>query len=411
VREERDPAGDGPRLRIGYVYRDFNRDGSISRVFLDCAERLAEDEDVVAVCSSATRVPTDAPLRFETVEPLVRGRGRFSYAAECASFGFRAARLLRRLRDQLDVVHVVGFAAPEADLVTVHAVRPAEVAHYFERLEPHARLRRRLTPWLRPQTGVVEAIERRLFRPPFPFCLAETKTVVKDLMEYYGVPLDAIEVLSPAIDLEVFRDGAKARVKARAEHDVPADRLVVLFVGDEFERKGLARAIEAIAQVRVDVELWVAGRGERGAYLELASSLGCRPPIRFLGRVPHEELPALYAGSDVLLLPSRQDTWGQPVLEALACGRPALASEYTGAHELLENGVNGFVLDGAGSPEQIAALLEGPLAAPEVRARMAEPALETAVGYDRDRHYERLRRAHHTAHTRRLRLREQLRMR
>jgi glycosyltransferase involved in cell wall biosynthesis len=396
------------RLRIGYVYRDFNESGSIPSFFRDRAERLARDEDVVALCSARTRMSTEAPIEFETVEPLARGRGRFSYAVECASFAIRAARTLRRLRDRLDVVHVVGFAAPEADLVTVNAVRSAEIAHYFDRVEPHARLRRRLTPVLRPQSGVVQAIERRLFRPPFPLCLPETKAVAGDLMRYHGVPAEAIEVMPAGIDLKLFRYVASARVTFRAALGTPGDRLVVLFVGDEFERKGLGRAIRAIARVTVDAELWVVGGGAQEPYLDLARSLGCPRPIRFLGRVPHEELSTVYAGCDLLLLPSRQDAWGQPVLEALACGRVAVASEYTGAHEILEHGVTGFVLDRAGAPEQIAALLDGPLAGAETRARIGERGVEIAAGFDRELLYERLRRAHHTAHARRLRhLREQ----
>jgi glycosyltransferase involved in cell wall biosynthesis len=396
------------RLRIAYVYRDFNRDGSLHTFFLERAERLARDEDVIAVCSARTRAPTTAPIRFETVEPFVRGRGRLSYALESATFAFRAARAVRRLRDRLDVVHVVGYAAPEADLVTVNAVRPAELVQYFERVEPRARLRRRLAPLLRPQSAVVQVIERHLFRPPFPLCLAETRAVADDLMRYYGVPADAVEVIAAGVDLDAFGYDAVARARTRAAFATPESRLVVLFVGDDFERKGLDRAIRALARVTVDAELWVVGGEAHESYLHLAHSLGCAGRIRFLGRVRHEELPAMYAGCDVLLLPSRQDAWGQPVLEALACGRVAIASEYTGAHEILEHGVNGFVLDGAGRPEQIAALLDGPLADLETRRRIAERATATAARFDREPLYEQLRRAHHTAYARRLRhLREQ----
>jgi glycosyltransferase involved in cell wall biosynthesis len=390
------------RLRIGYVYRDFNRAGSIASKFRDRAERLAQHENVIAICAAATRDPTKAPLRFETIEPLARGRGRIGYAIECASFAVRAARRIRRLRPQLDVVHVVGFDAPEADLVTVNAVRPAEIAQYFDRVEPRAHLRRRLAPLLRPQSGVVQVLERRLFRPPFPLCLAETRAVADDLQRCYGVPAEAIEVIPTGIDLKLFKDDPEARATVRTSFDVPDDRLVVLFVGDSFERKGLERAILGIARARVDAELWVAGGDRQEPYRKLARSLGCLAAIRFLGRMPHRALPALYAGCDALLLPSRQDVWGHPVIEALACGRAAIPSEYAGAHEVIEDDVNGFVLDKAGSPEQIAALLDGPLRNADVRARLGRRAVETAAAFDRDLLYERFRRAHHTAYALRL---------
>jgi glycosyltransferase involved in cell wall biosynthesis len=400
------------RLRIGYVYRDFNDKGSIASFFRDRAERLAWDENVVAICSATGRVPTDAPLRFVTVEPLVRSRGRIGYAVECGSFAMRAARRLRHLQSQLDLVHVVGFDAPRADIVTVNAVRPAEIANYFDHAEPASHLRRRLAPLLRPQSAVVQTLERSLFRPPFPLCLAETCGVAEHLTRWYGVPADAIDVIPAGVDLALFTNGRQARPGARAARGIPDERFVVLFVGDSFERKGLDRAIRGVAKAHLDAELWVVGGDRPEPYLELASSLGCLPAVRFLGRLPQAELPGLYAGSDVLLLPSRQDAWGQPVLEALACGTPAITSEYAGAHEIIENGINGFVLERDGSPEQIAALLDGPLSNDATRARIGANAVETAKAFDRDVLYKRFRHAHHTAYARRLRhIRDQARSR
>jgi glycosyltransferase involved in cell wall biosynthesis len=389
------------RLSIGYVYRDFNIAGSIAGFFRDRAERLAIDEDVTVICSARTRASTDAPLRFKTVEPLTRGRGRLGYAFECGSFALRAGCCVRKLRPYLDVVHVVGFDAPDADIVTVNAVRPAEIARYFDEVEPEAWLRRRVASLLRPQSAVVQLVERRLFRPPFPLCLPETAAVADDLKRHYGVPEDAIEVIPAGVDLAIFTpspvDGDPRTARPR-----PDDRLLVLFVGSDFERKGLDRAIRAVALAKVEVELVVVGDGPESPYRELARSLGCLRSIRFLGRVPHTELPSLYRTCDALLLPSRQDAWGQPILEALACGLVAVASERAGAHEILVDGVNGFVVGGEGAPEEIAVLLAGPLSSAETRARVGARALETARRFDREVLYRRFRHAHHTAYARRL---------
>lgn len=384
------------RLRIGYVYRDFNRDGSLHSFYVDRVERLSRDEDVLAVCSSHSRVATDAPVRFATVEPVVRGRGRLAYAAETGSFAVRATRLLRRVRNALDVVHVVGYSALEGDLVTVNAVRAAEVEHYFGRVEPEApALRRRLASLLRPQTGVAELIEHRLFRSPMPLCLTETKAIADDLERWYGVSRDLIEVLPAGVDRSTFF----VRPDRRSPRGGP---LVVLFVGDDFERKGLARAVAAVARSRSEPLLLVAGGGDPTPYDELARTLGCAGRVRFLGRVEHEQLPAQYAAADVLLLPSLQDAWGQPVLEAAACGVPSIVSGYTGAREIVEDGVSGFVVAGAGDPAEIAAVLDGPLAAAERRQAAGRRAAEIAATFDRELLYERLRAAHHRAHRRRL---------
>jgi hypothetical protein len=60
------------RLRIAYVYRNFNRVGSIESLYVRQAERLAADEDVTAFCSAGNRIATSAPISFVDVEPVVR---------------------------------------------------------------------------------------------------------------------------------------------------------------------------------------------------------------------------------------------------------------------------------------------------------------------------------------------------
>jgi glycosyltransferase involved in cell wall biosynthesis len=385
------------RLRIAYVYRHFNRSGSLPTVFLTRAEFLSWEEDVTAIVSAASRVATNAPLHFETVEPVVVGTGRLRYAAECASFAFRATRLLKRLRTQFDVIHVDGFSAAVADLVTVHAVRRAEIDHYFEHVEPTARLRRRLTPLLRPQTGTVIGIENRLYRPPFPLCLPMSRRIAEDLQRHFGVPDDLIEVIPYGLDLQAFRFNPEARLRERASMGTPPDRLAVLFVGDDFERKGLDQAIGALARTSQHVELWVAGGGEQERHVALASSLGVTDRMRFLGRVPNDRLAQIYSAADVFVLPSRQDAWGHPVIEAMASGRPVIVSPFTGSEEAVESGATGFVLEAGDGTEQIAALLNGPLAKPEARQAMGTRAAESVADFDRGVVFPRLRAAHHRA--------------
>jgi len=367
-------------------------------MFVRQAERLATDEDVTIFCSAATRIATSAPLRFVDVEPIVRGRGRFRYAAECASFARRATRAIADRHDEFDVVHVEGTAALAADLVTVHAVRPAETEHYFANVEPDARVRRRINPAVfRPQSGVVVGIERRLFARR-PFCITPTGRIKDDLARVYGMPEELVEVIPYPVEVERTGDEPLERARLRAEQGTPEDRLVVLFVGEDFERKGLAGAIESIARSASDAELWVVGGGPTRKYRELAGELGVANRVRFLGRRPAHELRCWYAAGDVLVLPSRHDAWGLPVVEAMAAGRVAVASEYTGSREAIEDGVTGFVVANEGTPAQIAALLDGPLSDPEQRARIGERAASVAGRFRFDAIYPRLRDAYHRAY-------------
>jgi hypothetical protein len=81
--------------------------------------------------------------------------------------------------------------------------------------------------------------------------------------------------------------------------------------------------------------------------------------VRFVGRVPNEQLPTWYAASDVVLLPSAQDSWGIAVVEGLAAGRVVVTSEFTGASAAIHSGVDGFVLGGARRSRRRAALGRG----------------------------------------------------
>lgn len=394
------------KLRVAYVYRRFSRQGSIESFYTRNAERLSHDEDVTAVCSSDDRASTAAPLSFLDVNPLVEGRTRFRYALECASFAVRAAAVMRQRRSEFDVIHSEGFATLSADLVSVHAVRPAEGEHYWGHVEPDAWLRRRIAPYLfRPQSGVVMAIERRLFRAGHrPYCITPTKAIKADLERIYGVPEHMVSVVPYGVETARFAPDAEARRSVRAELDVPEDRLAYLFVGDGFERKGLARAIAALAAASGDAELWVAGGTEDlvSEYRAHAVAGGVGERVRFLGRLPNTQMPRLYAAADVFVLLSQQDSWGHTVIESMASGRPVLISGFVGASEVVRDGENGYVVPGMGDPAAAAAIMDGPLADPEALRAMGERARRVSAAFDRDAIYPSFRDAHHLAHEVRL---------
>jgi glycosyltransferase involved in cell wall biosynthesis len=91
----------------------------------------------------------------------------------------------------------------------------------------------------------------------------------------------------------------------------------------------------------VDGELVLIGDGsERDRLRSLAPS-----GARFLGHLDRDALPAWYAAADALVLPSLSEPWGMPLNEAAAAGLPLIATDAVGAaHELIEDGRNGFVV-------------------------------------------------------------------
>lgn len=116
----------------------------------------------------------------------------------------------------------------------------------------------------------------------------------------------------------------------------------VAFVGRLIERKSVHVLIDAITPLFrefPELTLTVIGNGDCRAQLEAqAAAL----PIRFVGVLPSQEIPARLAEMDVMVLPSRFDGWGMVVNEALMVGTPVIASDQCGAAELIRDGHNGW---------------------------------------------------------------------
>ena len=121
----------------------------------------------------------------------------------------------------------------------------------------------------------------------------------------------------------------------------------ILCVGSLIERKGMDLLLNALSKVTETYELFIAGTGEEKETLEkLAQELKIDDRIHFLGQLNRAELLAHYADSDLFILPTREDCFALVILEAMCSGLPIICSKYAdGAHDLLEDGKNGFVID------------------------------------------------------------------
>ncbi len=124
----------------------------------------------------------------------------------------------------------------------------------------------------------------------------------------------------------------------------PRDRRVLLYVGRITPVKGLDVLLAAAARLPFPWELWVVGgEGEPDAprVRAMARAAGVDGRVRYLGPRPQADLPALYAAADAAVVPSRYESFGLVILEALACGTPVAASRVGVAEEAIVPGQNG----------------------------------------------------------------------
>ncbi|MCE9523191.1 MAG: glycosyltransferase family 4 protein [Alphaproteobacteria bacterium] len=155
-----------------------------------------------------------------------------------------------------------------------------------------------------------------------------------------GVDRDKSAVLRNGVDLDLFkpvdRDAARRRL------GLPGTML--LSVGNLVPLKGHELTIEAMASLK-DCTLIIAGGGPlREALQARANSLGVGDRVRLLGEVPHAQLPELYSAADAFVLMSEREGWANVLLEAMACGTPALATPVGGNGEIVAAAAAGALL-------------------------------------------------------------------
>ena len=171
------------------------------------------------------------------------------------------------------------------------------------------------------------SLERWCYRPSRVASMtAVSRKLRSELLAHFDLAEIPIDVIENGVDLEHFAPRASADTSTR---DVSSDRegLTAVFVGGDWERKGLAIAIDACA--RATWSLLVIGEGDTGRWANYAARASA--DVRFLGRKdPSDELKA----GDAFLLPSLYEGFALVTLEAAASGLPILVTKATGAGEL-----------------------------------------------------------------------------
>jgi glycosyltransferase involved in cell wall biosynthesis len=157
----------------------------------------------------------------------------------------------------------------------------------------------------------------------------------------------------------------------------------LLYVGRIDERKGVADAIAALAALaEPQAMLTIAGDGdarEVERIVAAAGSLGVADRVQMLGMRSHAELPAIYEACDVVLFPVRwQEPWGIVPLEAMAFGRPVVATGLGGSGEYLRDGENCLIVPER-RPDQLAAAVRRLHAGPQLRGALRTGGVATAA--------------------------------
>lgn len=378
-------AARGDDVRVALVHREVSLRASLARETVSVARGLAAAGVEVHLYSDPRRRELDLPgVVFHDVAGVDFGRqalsgSRLGFPLERATFALAATRAVRRERAAYDLVQVSGQAGWEHDVVRAHAVMAAEQRRWPERggrTFRAARVRAALAPLLRPQAAVDRTVERLQFRPGrYARVLAVTDEVREDLQAVHGVPAERIDVVPYPVDTERFA-GRNGRV-LRGSLGLREDDRIALFVGHDFERKGLEEAIGSLAGLE-GLHLVVVGEGDEARYSHLADGLGVGRRVHFVGATPEPE--RFFREADLFLLPTREDVWGISLVEAMAAGLPVVTTATAGAAGIVRSARAGVVLE-QGSPEVLGPALRALLADSDGRSDMGRRGREAAAAY------------------------------
>lgn len=231
---------------------------------------------------------------------------------------------------------------------------------------------------------------------PHPLFIAISDFVKEDMMSYYGVPEDKIEVLWNAVSVPApaRRFGRNERMALKRGLGCPENAVLLVFVAHNFVLKGLRTVLRSLRMlncgpvgIRPAVWLAVAGGGSRRPYLKLARKLGVEDKVLFLGRV--KDIGRLYSACDIFVMPTFFDPCSIATIEALSAGLPVITTRFNGAGALIEEGVNGAVIadphDAAACANAIAIFLDE-----KTRSRAAEAAGIFQAVFSMETHYAKL---------------------
>lgn len=279
----------------------------------------------------------------------------------------------------------------------IRATRPT-LLHVQHPLERHlyARLVRAFEGWRLPLVVTlhsffdehpVELIER-LMRPNLRHAdaLIAVSRSTAEQAEQLGADPSKLHVIRSGVD--TVRFAPSDRSAARQALGLPASGGLVLFVGNLEPRKAVPRLVQAFASARAahpDARLAVVGSGESAGaenqephVRELVRTTGLQDAVRLVGRVSDAALPRWYAAADVFALPSTSEAQGLSALEAMASGRPVVASAVGGLLDTIEDGRTGYLVP-PGDVEGLASRLSRLLSDPALRDEMGAAAREVAL--------------------------------
>lgn len=224
--------------------------------------------------------------------------------------------------------------------------------------------------------------------------IAATPAEQAQLNWLYGADAEKIIVIPPGVDLERFHPVDKAEAKKRV--GIPCGDKNIMFAGRIEPLKGIDTLIQAMALIKqrhpsvventcvaiIGGDPWADDPdAEMTRLQQMRQDLDIHDFVLFLGAKDQDVLPNYYAAAEMVVMPSHYESFGMVALEAMAMGRPVIASEVGGLAFLIQDGINGYHVP-TRNPEALAEHIYELLANNQCREEMGRAARHYAERFD-----------------------------
>ena len=286
-----------------------------------------------------------------------------------------------------EVVYSPGMNCLDADVIAVHIV----FAEFWN--NAGAGLAFLQNPWKmwpvllhrRMYYRLIEFLERHVYSDARTLLAAVSEKTAEAVAKYCGRNAP-VTVVYNGLDLARFNPKRRTEMRAasRAALGLPDDAFVILLVGNDWKKKGLAYLLEAVGRMpnRLATVL-VAGQDTTTPYVQMMQRLCIANRVAFLPLRPDVEF--YYAAADAYAGPSLDDSFALPPAECMACGLPVITTRFNGGHAIMHHGIDGLILENPADVQTLSEWLSRLGDDLSWRTEIGENAARTAAQYTWER--------------------------
>lgn len=376
-------------MKIAIAIRLFSPEiGGVEGVARALAAGLVRQGHEVHVFTSE---PNECALDGVTMH-RVRG-WQFSSIAKTLSFPYFAKKAIAE--QHFDIVHAF-TRMPGADIYRL--ADPPQKAHLARNYQDFKRIFAKLS--LRNRT--ILRLERQTYEDHRTTLVTNSYRTRRDLERYCAVEGSRVSVIRNGVDPDRFHPGLRNQYRQTIldELGIPRKARILLFMGNDFRRKGLTQTVQVLEALQrrqtgeAPIHLIVVGLERSPLFRRDVEARGLSPTVHFMGRCKNSE--RFYGAGDVFILPTREDPFANTILESLASGVPVITTRTNGAGEIVESPLEGTVVASADDCDAMAEATWNLLQS-EDQAAIRQACRSRAVQYSWEqavRHYEALYRSH-----------------